>query len=265
MEENEYQRFVNKFKRKPTTDDCHTPPAVYEAVVEWLREEGLIEAGTQIVRPFWPGADYTRTEYPEGCVVVDNPPFSIYAEIVRWYTARGVRFFLFCPAMTGLRAECTLVATDTDIVYENGAKINTDFATNLIAGDPVAVTAPGLRRKLAEAVRKTTAETKKQLRVLAWPDCVLRVATLNTLASSGVALRIERSEGRVMGKCTTYGKGEYGRSIVLSTAATARKLAAERKAAERLELSAAARAAVAELDGQTVAVRERGLFDGTEE
>ncbi|OZG51970.1 ParB-like nuclease [Pseudoscardovia suis] len=50
-----------------------------------------------IVRPFWPGADYGRVEYPGGCVVVDNPPFSILSKIIRFYQAHGVRFFLFAP------------------------------------------------------------------------------------------------------------------------------------------------------------------------
>lgn len=31
---------------------------------------------TPIVRPFWPGADYTKVEYPDNAVVVDKPPFS---------------------------------------------------------------------------------------------------------------------------------------------------------------------------------------------
>ena len=29
---NDYEGFVEKFKPKKTTDDCYTPPAVYEAV-----------------------------------------------------------------------------------------------------------------------------------------------------------------------------------------------------------------------------------------
>ncbi|MFR0556541.1 hypothetical protein [Pseudoscardovia radai] len=50
-----------------------------------------------IVRPFWPGTDYERAQYPDGCVVVDNPPFSILAKIIRFYQAHGIRFFLFAP------------------------------------------------------------------------------------------------------------------------------------------------------------------------
>ena len=32
---NDYDAFVENFKPKRTTDDCYTPPAVYEAVKGW--------------------------------------------------------------------------------------------------------------------------------------------------------------------------------------------------------------------------------------
>ena len=47
--------------------------------------------------PFYPGGDYEREEYPQGCTVVDNPPFSILSKIVKHYQERGVGFFLFAP------------------------------------------------------------------------------------------------------------------------------------------------------------------------
>ena len=80
---NDYDGFIEKFKPKKTTDDCYTPPAVYDAILGWLRENANIE-GREIVRPFYPGGDFERYEYPEGCIVVDNPPFSIFAKICRW-------------------------------------------------------------------------------------------------------------------------------------------------------------------------------------
>ena len=33
-----YDEFIEKFKLKKTTDDCYTPPLVYEAVFGWARE-----------------------------------------------------------------------------------------------------------------------------------------------------------------------------------------------------------------------------------
>lgn len=49
-----YEEFVEKFKPKKTTDDCYTPPVVYEAVKSWaINEYGL--QGRKIERPFYPG------------------------------------------------------------------------------------------------------------------------------------------------------------------------------------------------------------------
>jgi hypothetical protein len=92
----DYGEFVEKFKAKLTTDDCYTPVEVYEAVLGWLREKVDIE-GCNIVRPFCPGGDYEAYDYKEDDVVVDNPPFSILARILRFYQGRGIRFFLFGP------------------------------------------------------------------------------------------------------------------------------------------------------------------------
>ena len=52
-----YEEFVEKFKPKKTTDDCMTPPLVYDAVKDWACAEYGIDPES-IVRPFWPGGDY---------------------------------------------------------------------------------------------------------------------------------------------------------------------------------------------------------------
>ena len=95
----QYTAFVDKFKPKLTTDDCYTPENVYDAVADWVAMEYCLNRA-DFVRPFWPGADYTSTPYPQGCTVVDNPPFSILANVCTWYVKNGVPFFLFGPALT---------------------------------------------------------------------------------------------------------------------------------------------------------------------
>ena len=85
---NDYEGFCEKFIPKKTTDDCYTPPAVYNAVLDWVRRRWRL-GDSPIVRPFWPGEDYEAYDYTDGCVVVDNPPFSIFAAILRYYHARG--------------------------------------------------------------------------------------------------------------------------------------------------------------------------------
>ena len=50
----DYDEFVNKFKPKKTTDDCYTPPAIYEAVLRWCEKEYGIDRAS-VIRPFKPG------------------------------------------------------------------------------------------------------------------------------------------------------------------------------------------------------------------
>lgn len=97
-----------------------------------------------VVRPFYPGGDYESLVYPDNCVVIDNPPFSIVSQIVRFYLKRGIKFFLFAPHLTLFSADldCTRIVCGAAIVYENGAKVNTSFLSNMfgeagVIGDPV--------------------------------------------------------------------------------------------------------------------------------
>ena len=76
----EYDAFVAKFEPKKSTDDCYTPPLVYEAIKNWACAEYGIDPES-IVRPFYPGGDYEHFDYPEGAVVLDNPPFSILSQM----------------------------------------------------------------------------------------------------------------------------------------------------------------------------------------
>lgn len=86
----DYESYVAKFTENPkTTDDTFTPRDVYEAVLKYVGEVVDL-TGKQILRPFYPGGDYRNAEYPEDGIVIDNPPFSIFTEIVKFYTATGI-------------------------------------------------------------------------------------------------------------------------------------------------------------------------------
>ena len=80
-ESSEYREFVEKFKPKKTTDDCYTPPEIYDVVLDYVVDRYGV-AREKVMRPFWPNGDYEREQYPTGCVVVDNPPFSLLSKIV---------------------------------------------------------------------------------------------------------------------------------------------------------------------------------------
>ena len=136
-EDEEYQEFLEKFKLKKTTDDCYTPAPVYDAVACYV-EETYGVSRDRFVRPFYPGGDYVSEKYPEGCVVVDNPPFSIMSEILRFYDSRGIKFFLFAPTLTLFSSSssntCTALPCGNAVIYENGASVNTSFLTNMEPG-----------------------------------------------------------------------------------------------------------------------------------
>lgn len=131
-----YEEFLEKFERAKakTTDDCITPKAVYDGVLSYVRDRYKI-GDAPIVRPFYPGGDYETYDYPDGCVVVDNPPFSILKKIVRFYQARGIRFFLFCDSRFSLGyldvPGVSIVDCCAKIEYCNGAVVSTSFCTNL--------------------------------------------------------------------------------------------------------------------------------------
>ena len=226
----DYDGFVAKFKPRKTTDDCYTPHPVYDAVLGWLRENVDIE-GREIVRTFWPGGDYEHYDYPDGCVVVDNPPFSIFSKICRFFMARGIRFFLFAPHLTLFSAsgiEWTCVVTDALITYENGAKVTTSFVSNLF-GDIRIMTAPDLLARI-----KNAAKTKRRhLPKCIYPDNVVSAALLGKIAPY-VKFEVRASECRKVRKLDNQKGGSvYGSGYLLSDKATARKIEAYEQAAKQ--------------------------------
>lgn len=153
---NGYEAFVEKFKRKLTTDDCYTPQHVYEVIVDWLSKKCSFNR-MHIIRPFYPDKDYKATDYYSGSVVIDNPPFSILAEILRFYNEHNIYFFLFCPHLTSFQNadKGTVIVADITIEYENGAKICTDFITNFPEfTEYVAITSPELRLAIEDVQKK---------------------------------------------------------------------------------------------------------------
>lgn len=134
MSKNEtYDEFVNKFKPKLTTDDCYTPPKIYSVVLEWVKK--YYGVNERIIRPFNPNDDYKKYDY-SNAVVVDNPPFSKLAEIIDYYLNNNIKFFLFALGLTCFNYLCKnrkvcILPINVDITYENGARVNTGFITNL--------------------------------------------------------------------------------------------------------------------------------------
>lgn len=225
----DYDNFVEKFKGKKTTEDCYTPDNVYEAVLGWVKERCNL-GDRPIVRPFYPNGDFVRYEYPENCVVVDNPPFSILAQIVRFYNERNIDYFLWCPSLVGIRKECTLIVVDVSVVYHNGAKVNSGFCSNMF-GDTLVMTAPDLRQRVASANQTNIKRARKQLIKYSFPDNVLRVNDLNKICKRGVEISVSQSEGVIRSSvCNT---NTFGNSILISDSKAKEKV--EAMAKEKVE------------------------------
>ena len=230
----EYAALVDKFKEAKTTDDCYTPPAIYDAIADYVAEEYGIKR-ERFLRPFRPGGDYQAEEYPEDCAVVDNPPFSILSRIVDWYIVHGVKFFLFGPTLTllGLMKKperkphiCIYLIGNT-ITYENGAEVQTSYVTNM---DRYAIRIEAdLRRTLEGINRRLVRENKKELPRYAYPDCLLTGKDYR-LAKYGQTFRVLHEDCASVSELDAQravGKSVFGGGVLLSEAATAARMEAE--------------------------------------
>ena len=253
----EYQEFTDKFKPKLTTDDCYTPDNIYEVVRSWVFGHYGLSADTPVVRPFWPGGDYQAEEYPDGCVVIDNPPFSILGEIEAYYLDAGIPFFLFAQGTTLFKPDKRIhyVIVGESVTFANGASININFVTSL--GDYLIETAPDLYQRLKEANKANLRETVKEMPKYAYPIEVVTAARCNYYAAHGTAYRVRPEEAHFVWKMDDQkrdGKAIFGGGFLLSERAAAERAAAEQAAAER----AAAEQAAAESASATVwALSER--------
>ena len=238
-----YQDFVEKFDGPKTTDDCYTPPEIYEAVAAWVEKTyGYRRGDFEYVRPFRPGGDYQAETYNARDVVVDNPPFSILSKICAWYTERRILFFLFAPTLTilntlknpKLKEEVCVILCGAPIVYENGAEVNTSFITNLDREYNLRIE-PDIFQKIDEISETLRRAAHKELPKYNYPDYVLTGKEYR-LAKYGQRLLIPKGECvavRGLDAQKEYGKNIFGCGLLLSERAAAERAAAERAAAER--------------------------------
>ena len=233
-----YEEFVEKFKPKKTTDDCYTPSEIYEVIKDWVCKRYNIDP-ENVIRPFWPGGDYEKDEYPPGCVVVDNPPFSI---LTTW------------DRMNHIVCDCT-------IEYENGATVKTSFITSF-EPETVAETSPELTKLVNDTTEKLRQEKTRKLSKYDYPDHIVTAAMMQKMARYGVHFRVRREECqhvRSLDAQRAMKKTIYGAGLLLSDQAAARKQNAEKQASEKAaedticyELSERERELVEELNKSTL-------------
>ena len=245
----EYNEFLDKFEIKKTTDDCYTPDGVYEAVAAFVASEYKVKRET-FFRPFYPGGDYQREDYT-GKIVVDNPPFSILAEILTYYSTNGIRFFLFAPTLTlfsSSSGEVTALPTGVAVLYENGASVNTSFLTNLEPADVRVRTAPALYKAIEAAVDEYRKEIHKELPKYSYPDEILTATMAARWCKYGVEYTLKKKDSEGISALDAQkesGKAIYGKGYILSEAA-----AAEAAAAVTWELSEREKEIVKRLGGE---------------
>ena len=231
----EYNEFLDKFEQPKTTDDCYTPDNIYEAVADYASKLGGIDK-SKFIRPFYPGGDYENEKYPDGCAVVDNPPFSILAQIVDFYVEHMTPFFLFAPGLSALgytrRPGVTAICTYEGITYENGASVSTSFVTNMIGPDVVAMTAPELSAAIYKLNKENEAARTKPVPKYSFPVELVTSAKLGYLSKYGQDVKILRDQSifvRTLDAMKEAGAaGIFGSGYLLSEKAAAEKAAATR-------------------------------------
>ena len=261
-----YEEFVEKFKPKKTTDDCYTPPSIYAVIRDWTCKEYGIDPA-KIVRPFYPGGDYENFDYPEGAVVLDNPPFSILSRICGFYLDRGIPFFLFAPSLTAFSGRANNmrmnhIICDCSIEYENGAIVRTSFVTSY-GGDIIAQTEPRLTKLVNDEVERLRRTKTVQLPKYTYPDHIVTAAMLQRYSHYGVDFKIHKKDCApiyALDAQRSTGKTIFGSGLLLSDRLAAEHAAVRRAAAERAaaERAAAERAAATKWE---LSARERVIVE----
>lgn len=239
----DYDGFVEKFKPKKTTDDCYTPPEVYEVTRDWACAEYGIDP-EKVVRPFYPGGDYESFDYSGGAVVLDNPPFSIISKITAFYLDNGIPFFLFCPSLTTFAStrvcmRCCHILCDANIEYENGAVVRTGFVTSYDEGI-VARTAPALGKAINAKVDELHRRERVEIFKYEYSDYVVTAAMMQRWSKYGIEFEVRREDCAHIRKLDAQkerGKAIFGSGLLLSERAAAERAAAERARAHVWELS----------------------------
>ena len=178
---------------------------------------------TNIIRPFDPGGDYKNEEYA-GKTVVDNPPFSILAQIVGFYVENDIDFFLFAPALTTLSTakryqdKFCRICVGVEVVYMNGAHVLTSFVTNLEKEHSVE-SCPELYKRLMELNKKGPRKNPKYQ----YPDEVLTASAVNQYSKYGINYSLGHGSCafiRHLDSQKPYKKSIFGDGLLLSKGAT---------------------------------------------
>ena len=201
------------------SDEHYTPKAVYEAVKDWAVKQYHLE-NKNVVRPFWPGADYQKYDYQPNDVVIDNPPFSIQQAIVDWYLDREIPFFLFVDgkslSLLAKQRGVTYVVVNQKIYYDHSnIRVKTNFLTNL-EPENLAHTAPDLAKAIASV---NNPNRQKGVSSYIYPRNLLRFSELDRICANGYNYVVPRNEGkfvRELEEQQPIGKTIFGGGVLVT-------------------------------------------------
>lgn len=128
------------------------------------------------------------------------------------------------------------ICADTQILYHNGAEVNTSFVTNL--GEYLIETAPDLSEAVKAANKVNLRAEKKELPKYTFPMEIVTAARCKWYAAHGTVFRVRPEEAvfvRTMDNMA--GKTIFGAGFLVGPRAAAERAAAERAAAYVWELS----------------------------
>ena len=144
---------------KKTTDDCYTPPLVYEAVSEWVSSQYGLDKN-KFFSPVLSRAETTKTKITPTRLLSIILRFRFCQKIVKWYISQNVRFSClllpYQPPSHGFPTYAPRSLLAQISPYENGAVISTSFCTNLEPHEIRMKTAPSL---YAAGQKKPTTRT----------------------------------------------------------------------------------------------------------
>ena len=227
------------------------PPDIYEAVLSYVRSIYPME-GKEVLRPFYPGGDYEHAEYPEDGVVIDNPPFSMFTKICKFYSERRIPFFLFGPGLTifSCLKYCSVVVVAPQIEFSNGANVKCNFATNLI-GDTLVTISPELSKAIAACPSQNQ---KVNLPKYRYPKELLSVSDMQTMAKGDLPFSVNRNEAVMVTNLDNHPKkgGLFGNHLLISESAAAKAAAVK---------AAAVKAAAVNAIPITLSERERAIIE----
>lgn len=187
-----YKYCVTNGRNINTIDECYTPPAVYDTVLDYAVERYNLQ-DKHVVRPFIPGGDYQKYVYDKNDVVIDNPPFSMTTKIAKWYINHDIPFFLFINGQyavslsRGVHGKATVIATNANASFyhkPNNKVIKLGFVTNLEPKNIVLHGDVALTDKLNDLAKK------KALNKFKYPKNIIRNSDVLTAIHRGVELKL---------------------------------------------------------------------------